>query len=91
LLDTWVSNDPEGDRNAEPSHTVEDVASDLCLGPLIAQNPGVKPPADDCFISIHRGFDQAPAAIELCWNVGDGALRRRSGLTARSPRRRFGR
>jgi hypothetical protein len=30
-------------------------------------------------------------ATELCWNLGDGALRRRSGLTVRLPRHRFGR
>ena len=29
--------------------------------------------------------------FELCWNLGDGALRRRSGLTVRLPRHRFGR
>src|SRR5260370_33427345 len=58
-----VSDDPDGDRHAEPSHTVEDVASDLRLGPLIAQNPSVKTPSDDCFVSIHCGFDQAPAVV----------------------------
>lgn len=31
------------------------------------------------------------AERELCSNLGDGALRRRSALTRRLPRRRFGR
>src|SRR5260370_34647545 len=54
---------PEGDRHAEGSHPVEDVASELRLRPLIWQNAGVKLPADDCFVPIHRGLDQAPAVV----------------------------
>ena len=41
----------------------------------------------------HEGNTMSPTwgPSELRWNLGDGALRRRSGLTLRSPRHRSGR
>jgi hypothetical protein len=58
-----VLPDPDGDWHAEPCHPVQDVASDLHLGPLIAQNPSEETPADDGLVAIHRGFNQAPPAV----------------------------
>src|SRR5690242_16996442 len=58
-----VSDDPDGDRHAEPCHPVEHVAPDLRLGPLIGQSPGVETPTDDGFVSIHPGLGQAPAVV----------------------------
>jgi NAD(P)-dependent dehydrogenase (short-subunit alcohol dehydrogenase family) len=42
-----MSADPNSGWHAKRRHPVENVASDFCLGPLIGQSPGVKPPADD--------------------------------------------
>src|SRR5580704_7075271 len=39
------SADPDGGQHAERGHPVEHVAANLCLGLLIGQSPGVKPPA----------------------------------------------
>ena len=58
-----VSDDPDGDRHAKSRHPIENVASDLRFGRLISQRPSVKMPTDDCFVAIHRGFDQAPAVV----------------------------
>jgi hypothetical protein len=58
-----MSNDPEGDWHAEPCHPTEHVATDLRFGPLIGQAPGKKTPTNDSFISMHRGFDQAPTIV----------------------------
>jgi hypothetical protein len=55
--------DPDGDRHAEAGHAVEDVAANLCLGLLVGQSPGVKTPADDGLVSVHRGFNEAPPGI----------------------------
>src|SRR5689334_20727633 len=44
------SDDPNGDRHAEARHLIENVASDLCLGPLIRQSPGMKTPTDGRFV-----------------------------------------
>jgi len=55
--------DPGGDRHAETRHPVEHVASDFCLGPLIAQSPGVKSPADDGLVAKHRCLNQTAAII----------------------------
>src|SRR5437868_5531090 len=61
----WLcaSDNAHGDRHAEPGHPVERVAPDLRLAPLVGQSPGVKPPADDGFVSTHRGLGQAPAVV----------------------------
>src|SRR5690242_20693535 len=58
-----VSDDPDGDRHAEPGHPVKNVTSNLRLGSLIGQNSGVKAPADDGLVAIHCGFGQAPAIV----------------------------
>jgi nucleoside-diphosphate-sugar epimerase len=58
-----VSADPDGGRHAERRHPVEHVAANFCLGPLIEQSPGAKPPADDGLVAIHCGFDQAPPIV----------------------------
>jgi hypothetical protein len=60
-----LSADPDGGRHTERGHPVEHVAANLCLGPLIGQSPGVKPPADNGLVAIHCGFDQAPAIVAL--------------------------
>jgi hypothetical protein len=68
--------------------------------PLIGEMPSFTPPfreACKCFVPGRRRKVSAPSLSgaggprELCWNLGDGALRRRSGLTVRLPRHRFGR
>lgn len=57
------SLDANGNWHTEARHPVEDIASDLCLGPLIGQSPGVKTTADDGLVSILRRFDQAASRI----------------------------
>jgi hypothetical protein len=61
--DVLVLFDPDGDRHAEAGHAVEDIASDLRLGLLIWQCPGVKASADDGFVSVYCRFDSAPPGI----------------------------
>jgi hypothetical protein len=58
-----VSVDPGGGRHAEPRHSVEHGAPDFCLGLLIGQSSGLKPPADDGLVAKHRCFNQTPAVI----------------------------
>jgi hypothetical protein len=58
-----VFADPDGGRHVEGRHPVEHVAANLCLGVLIGQSPGVKPPVDNGLVAIHCGFDQAPAIV----------------------------
>ena len=58
-----VSADPGGDRHAETCHPVQHIASDLCLSPLIGQNPRVKSSADNGLIAKHRRLNQTPAII----------------------------
>ena len=55
--------DTDQDRHAEACHSVERVAGDFGLGPLIGESPGVKTPADDGLVSVHRGFNEAPPGI----------------------------
>ena len=62
-LSPRVSADPDGGRHAERRHPVEHVAPNFCLGALIGQSPGVKPPADNGLIAIHCGFEQAPTIV----------------------------
>src|SRR4051812_30803967 len=67
----WVASPPQlqalfdtdGDRHAEAGHSVERVAGDFGLGLLIRQSPGMKTPADDGLVAIHRRFHEAPPAI----------------------------
>jgi hypothetical protein len=53
--------DTNGDRHAEAGHSIEDVATELCLGLLTGQSPGVETPADDGLVSVHRRFNEAPS------------------------------
>ena len=62
-LSPRVSADPDGGRHAERRHPVEHVAPNFCLGALIGQSPGVKPPSNDALVAEHRGFNEAPFAI----------------------------
>src|SRR3954462_13308618 len=48
--------DTDGDRHAEAGHLVEGVAGDFGFGLLIGQTPGMKTPADDGLVWIHRRF-----------------------------------
>src|SRR5260221_14741736 len=67
----WLASTPQihdlldanGDRHAEVGHSVEDAAADPCLSLMIGQSPGVKRPADDGLVSVHRGFNEAPPGI----------------------------
>src|SRR4051812_35000869 len=45
------------------SHSVDGVAGDFRFGSLIGQSPGMKTPADDGLVAIHRRLDEAPPAI----------------------------
>jgi len=58
-----TSDDPDGDRHAESGHPVKNVTSNLRLGSLIGQNPGVKAPADEGLVAVYCGFGQAPAIV----------------------------
>ena len=49
--------------HTEARHSVQDIACDLCLGPLIGRNPSVKTAADDGLVSIHRRFHQGASRI----------------------------
>jgi hypothetical protein len=55
--------DPDGDRHAERRHSVESVAPDFCLCPLIRQIPGVESPADNGLVAKHGGLDQASSVV----------------------------
>ena len=41
----------------------EHVAPDFCLGLLIGQSSGLKPPADDGLVAKHRCFNQTPSVV----------------------------
>ena len=95
----WVASPPQlrglfdtdGDRHTEAGHSVERVAGDFRVGLLIGQTPGMKAPADDGLVSIHRGLHQAPPAISGTTLPSDAAVcsdrtkmiiaLRRAGLT----------
>src|SRR3954452_19200307 len=67
----WVASPPQaralfdtdGDRHTQAGHSVERVAGDFGFGLLVGQSPGMKTPADDGLVAIHRGFHEAPSAI----------------------------
>src|SRR4051794_41690708 len=67
----WVASPPQacvlfdtdGDRHAEAGHLVEGVAGDFGFGLLVGQSPGMKTPADDGLVAIHRRLNEAPPAI----------------------------
>ena len=67
----WIASPPQlrvlfdtdGDRHAEAGHLVEGVAGDVRFGLLIGQTPGMKTPADDGLVAIHRRLDEAAPAI----------------------------
>src|SRR3954453_13455793 len=67
----WVASPPrlralfdtDGDRHTEAGHSVERVAGDFGFGLLIGQTPGLKTPADDGLVAIHRRLHEAPPAI----------------------------
>jgi hypothetical protein len=55
--------DTDGDWHAEAGHSVEGVAGNFRFGSLIGQSPGMKTPADDGLVAIHRRLHEAPPAI----------------------------
>ena len=95
----WVASPPQactlfdtdGNRHAEAGHLVEGVAGDFGFGLLIGQSPGIKTPADDSLVTIHRRIHQAPPAISGTTLPSDAAVLldrpqmiitlRRAGLT----------
>jgi hypothetical protein len=84
-----LSFDTVGDRHAEASHSVEDVAGDFCFGLLIGQSPGMKAPADDGLVSIHHGFDEASPAIPGATLPSNAAMlfyRSKMAIALRRPR-----
>jgi NAD(P)-dependent dehydrogenase (short-subunit alcohol dehydrogenase family) len=50
-------------RHAEARHSVENVASNLHLGPLVGQTPGVESPPNDGLVAEHRCLDQASSIV----------------------------
>src|SRR3954462_16041672 len=95
----WIASPPQlrvlfdtdGDRHAEAGHLVEGVAGDFGFGLLVGQSPGMKTPADDGLVWIHRRFHQAPPAISTATLPSNAAVLldrtkmpialRRAGLT----------
>src|SRR4051795_9039099 len=67
----WVASPPQacvlfdtdGDRHTEAGHPVEGVAGDFGFGSLIGQTSGMKTPANDGLVAIHRGPHEAAPAI----------------------------
>src|SRR3954453_14010303 len=55
--------DTDGDRHTEAGHPVEGVAGDFGFGPLIGQTSGMKTPANDGLVAIHRGLHEAAPAV----------------------------
>jgi len=55
--------DSNGSRHTEAGHPAQDVASDLRLGLLIGQSPGVEAATEDRFVSGHGGLHPAPPRI----------------------------
>ena len=78
----WVASPPQacalfdtdGDRHAEAGHPVKRVAGDFGFGLLIGQSPGMKTPADDGLVAIHRRLHQAPPAISGTTLPSDAAM-----------------
>src|SRR3954467_3076668 len=78
----WVASPPrlralfdtDGDRHTEAGHSVERVAGDFRFGSLIGQSPGMKTPADDGLVAIHRRFDEAPPAVSATTLPADAAV-----------------
>src|SRR3954469_19433530 len=66
--------DADRDRHAEAGHSVEGVAGDFRFGSLIGQSPGMKTPADDGLVAIHRRFDEAPPAVSATTLPSDAAV-----------------
>ena len=69
-----VLHDPNRDWHTETCHPVDDIACDLCLGPLIGQNPSVGTPANDGLVAIHRGFNQAATTVTRAALPGDASI-----------------
>jgi hypothetical protein len=53
----------DGDRHAQPGHSFKCVGGDSRFGPLIGLMPGMKTPADNGLVAIHRRLHEAPPAI----------------------------
>src|SRR3954447_26525816 len=66
--------DADGDRHTEAGHSVERVAGDFRFGPLIGQSPGMKRPADDRLVAIHRRPREPPPAISRAALPADAAV-----------------
>src|SRR3954447_11200418 len=97
-LQAYVLFDTDGDRHAEAGHSVEGVAGDFGFGSLIGQTSGMKTPANDGLVAIHRGPRGAPPAISRATLPFDAAVvfdrsnmviaLRRAGLTENGGRPR---
>src|SRR6478609_3635829 len=78
----WVASPPQagvlldadGDRHAEAGHLVEGVTGDFGFGLLIGQSPGLKTPADDGLVAIHRHLNEAPPTISRATLPSDAAV-----------------
>ena len=66
--------DTNGDRHAETGHLVEGIAGDFGFGLLIRQSPGLKTPADDGLVAVHRRLDEAAPAIARATLPSDMAV-----------------
>src|SRR3954454_22192318 len=73
-LQACVLFDTDGYRHAEAGHSVEGVAGDFRFGLLIGQSPGMKTPADDGLVAIHRRLDEAPPAVSATTLPADAAV-----------------
>src|SRR4051794_17385531 len=67
----WIASPPQlrvlfdtdGDRHTQPGHFVGGVAGVFGFVFLMGQSRGMKPPADDVLVAIHRRLNEAPPAI----------------------------
>jgi hypothetical protein len=59
----WRLADSNGGRHGDTRHPIQHVASNLCLGPLRRQSPGLKSSVNDGLVPIDRSFNQAPTII----------------------------
>jgi hypothetical protein len=71
---TCVLFDTDEDWHTQAGHSVERVAGDFGFGLLIGQSPGMKTPADDGLVAIHRRLHEAPPAIPTATLPSDAAV-----------------
>ena len=58
-----ASPNPDGGWHAKACHPVQHVASNLCFDLLTGQSPGEESTANDGFVPIHRGLNEASPVV----------------------------